>query len=144
MLIVGLGGGSLREALPRAGWRVDAVEIDSAVTRLAAQDFGLAPLSTRASSTPTAGATSRPRDATYDLIVFDAYGSASIPFHLVTREAFALAKRRLNPGGILALNVEAVGWHHPLVEAIGRDARDDRSRTSSRCRSPSRRTSSAT
>jgi hypothetical protein len=58
-------------------------------------------------------------DSTYDVIVIDAYGSGAIPFHLVTREAFALAKRRLAPGGVLALNVEAIGWHHPLVEALG-------------------------
>jgi len=102
----------------RAGWTVDAVEIDSAVTRLAAQEFGFKPFHARVVHADGRRylATTRER---YDLIVFDAYGSASIPFHLVTREAFALAKARLEPGGILALNVEAVGWHHPLVESLG-------------------------
>ena len=121
-LIVGLGGGSLAKLYQRSGWTVDAVEIDSAVTRMAAQEFGLKPFHARVFHADGRRylATSRER---YDLIVFDAYGSASIPFHLVTREAFALAKARLAPGGILALNVEAVGWHHPLVESLGRTLR---------------------
>lgn len=49
---------------------------------------------------------------------FDAFVSASIPFQLVTGEAFAEAKARLVPGGILLLNAEAVGWHDPLVHAL--------------------------
>jgi len=118
-LIVGLGGGSLAKLYQRAGWTVDAVEIDTAVTRLAAQDFGLKPFHARVYDGDGRRFLATTRQS-YDLIVFDAYGSASIPFHLVTREAFALAKARLNPGGILALNVESVGWHHPLVESLGR------------------------
>jgi len=117
-LILGLGGGSLAKLYQRAGWTVDAVEIDTAVTRLAAQEFGFKPFHARVYNGDGRRYLATTRQG-YDLIVFDAYGSASIPFHLVTREAFALAKARLNPGGILALNVEAVGWHHPLVEALG-------------------------
>jgi spermidine synthase len=118
-LIVGLGGGSLAKLYTRATWTVDAVEIDTAVTRLARQEFGLKPYH----ATVFDGDGRRYLARTgrkYDLVVFDAYGSASIPFHLVTKEAFALARSRLNPGGVLALNVEAVGWHHPLVESLGR------------------------
>lgn len=121
-LIVGLGGGSLAKLYTRATWTVDAVEIDTAVTRLARQEFGLQPFH----ATVHAGdgrrflATTQQR---YDLIVFDAYGSASIPFHLVTKEAFALARAHLAPLGVLALNVEAVGWHHPLVESLGNTLR---------------------
>jgi len=37
------------------------------------------------------------RDGRYDLIIVDAFGSGAIPFHLVTREAFALCKSRLAP-----------------------------------------------
>lgn len=117
-LILGLGGGSLAKLYARKGWRVDAVEIDSVVTRLARADFGLKPYHARV-VTADGRRYLATTDSTYDLIVFDAYGSASIPFHLVTEEAFALAKRRLAPGGILALNVEAVGWHHPLIESVG-------------------------
>jgi spermidine synthase len=48
----------------------------------------------------------------------DAFGSSSIPFHLVTAEAFALTKSRLNPDGVLAMNIEAVGWDSPIVKSL--------------------------
>jgi spermidine synthase len=118
-LVVGLGGGSLAKLYTRANWAVDAVEIDTAVTRLARQEFGLQPFHATVFDGDGRRYLAR-TDRKYDLILFDAYGSASIPFHLVTQEAFALARSRLNPGGVLALNVEAVGWHHPLVESLGR------------------------
>jgi hypothetical protein len=40
----------------------------------------------------------------YDLIVLDAFGSDSIPVHLVTREAFALYLEKLAPGGLIAVH----------------------------------------
>jgi hypothetical protein len=36
----------------------------------------------------------------------------------VTREAFAAAKARLRPGGIVVVNVETVGWQDPLAHAL--------------------------
>jgi len=39
-----------------------------------------------------------------DFIVLDAYNSDTIPFHLITREFFELAKSRLKSDGILAIN----------------------------------------
>jgi hypothetical protein len=53
------------------------------------------------------------------VIFFDAFGSGAIPFHLVTREVFALAKAHLSPGGILLANVEGVGWDDVLVRGVG-------------------------
>jgi hypothetical protein len=50
--------------------------------------------------------------------VLDAFGSSSIPFHLVTVESFGLAKARLREGGVLAVNVETVGWKDPLVAGL--------------------------
>ena len=61
----------------------------------------------------------------WDVIVFDAYGSSAIPFHLVTRECYAEAKARLEPGGVLALNVEAWGWHHPIVHSLASTLRTE-------------------
>lgn len=54
----------------------------------------------------------------YDIVAMDAFGSSSIPFHLVTEEAFGLAASRLNPGGIVALNLESKGWDGPVIRAI--------------------------
>jgi spermidine synthase len=48
----------------------------------------------------------------------DAFGSSSIPFHLVTAEAFALIGSRLKPQGILTINIESLGWHHILVRSL--------------------------
>ena len=117
LLLVGLGGGSVAKLLSRQGWKVDAVEIDPVVTRIARRDFGLEPSEANVSDDDGRHYLSvTPR--TYDAIVLDAFGSSSIPFHLVTREAFALAAARLSPDGILAINVESVGWDDPLVLAL--------------------------
>jgi spermidine synthase len=117
MLLVGLGGGSVAKSYAREGWKVDAVEIDPVVTRIAREHFGLEPhdavvhdadgrryLSTRAAS--------------YDLIILDAFGSSSIPFHLVTREAFDLVSRRLSHNGVLAINVQSIGWDALIVRSL--------------------------
>jgi spermidine synthase len=55
----------------------------------------------------------------YDLVLIDAYGSSSIPFHLVTVEAFRDVRAALEPGGIVAINVISVGWNDPIVPMIG-------------------------
>jgi spermidine synthase len=47
-------------------------------------------------------------DARYDLIFLDAFSSASIPTHLITREALDLYRSRLKPDGILLWNVNSL------------------------------------
>ena len=61
----------------------------------------------------------RRTDERYDLIVVDAYRQPYIPFYLATREFFRLARERLAPGGVLALNVAQVPGDDRLSEAIG-------------------------
>lgn len=117
LLLVGLGGGGTAEVFSRRGWDVDAVEIDPEIPALARRYFGLKPQHAHVFIDEGRRFLQRSRDR-YDVILFDAFGSASIPFHLVTREAFAEAKARLAPGGILALNVETVGWQDPLAHAL--------------------------
>jgi spermidine synthase len=117
LLLIGLGGGSVAKAFARHEWRVDSVEIDQAVTELAYRDFGL-----EASDTTVFHMDGRryltTTDRRYDLIIVDAFGSSSIPFHLVTREAFALLASRLAPGGAVAINVESVGWRDIVVRSL--------------------------
>jgi len=117
LLLVGLGGGSVARLFAHEGWSVDAVEIDPAVTRIARRDFGLQPSEAQVYEDDGRHFLSV-APGRYDAIVLDAFGSSSIPFHLVTREAFALAASRLAPDGVLAVNVEAVGWDDPLVGAL--------------------------
>ncbi len=117
MLLVGLGGGSVAKSFHRDGWSVDAVEIDPVVACLAGSHFGLEPAEADVYQMDGRQFLIT-NDKQYHLIVLDAFGSSSIPFHLVTREAFELARSRLASGGILAMNVEAVGWHDILVHAL--------------------------
>jgi hypothetical protein len=50
----------------------------------------------------------RRTDRRYDLIYVDAYHQPYVPFYLATQEFFRLAKERLRPGGLIALNVATV------------------------------------
>jgi spermidine synthase len=116
---VGLGGGSIAKSFAESNWSVDVVEIDPTVVDIAHEYFGLT--DDEASVTTMDGRQYLiTHDTRYDLIVLDAFGSSSIPFHLVTREAFALVKEHLKPDGILALNIEADGWYDTLVRSLGR------------------------
>ncbi len=114
MLLIGLGGGSLVKSYSETGWEVDAVEIDPEVIVMAGKYFGLGAAGGRIHEIDGRrflAATGKK----YDVVLIDAYGSSSIPFHLVTAEAFRLAKSVLNDGGVVALNVICLGWNDPLV-----------------------------
>ncbi len=117
MLLVGLGGGTLVKNFARAGWQVDAVEIDPVITRIARQYFGLADAEGRIYHVDGRRYLTARADA-YDVIIMDAFGSSSIPFHLVTQESFGLIAARLNPGGVFAINVEATGWEDLIVRSL--------------------------
>ena len=117
MLLVGLGGGSTAKSFAGKGWSVDAVEIDPVVERMARTYFGLEPSDATIHTMDGRRFLITHSDA-YDVIVLDAFGSSSIPFHLVTREVFGLIHSRLKAGGIFAMNIEAVGWHDILVRSI--------------------------
>jgi spermidine synthase len=60
-----------------------------------------------------------PPDVRYHMLVVDAFtNELYIPFHLGTREFFELCRRRLEPGGVLAMNVYAVGEDAPNLRAL--------------------------
>jgi hypothetical protein len=52
------------------------------------------------------------------LIYIDAYRPPYVPFYLATREFFELARSRLAPNGIVALNVATVPGDYRLAEGI--------------------------
>ncbi len=60
----------------------------------------------------------RRTDKRYDLIIVDAYHQPYVPFYLATREFFRLARERLEPGGIVALNVASVPGDESLLDGI--------------------------
>jgi spermidine synthase len=117
MLLVGLGAGTVAKVFGRDGWRVRSVEIDPVVTRLAREHFGFSD-----ADGPVFHEDGRrflvDHPETYDLVVMDAFGSSAVPFHLVTTEAFALVKSRLREGGLLAMNIEAVGWDDIFARSL--------------------------
>jgi hypothetical protein len=46
-----------------------------------------------------------PPDQRFDVLVLDAFTSDAIPVHLLTREAFEIYLRHMNPGGIIAVHI---------------------------------------
>jgi spermidine synthase len=117
LLLVGLGGGSVAKSFAGDGWSVDAVEIDATIVDVARRYFGLLRRDARVFTMDGRAFLRRHRDA-YDVVVLDAFGSCAIPFHLITGESFDLVARRLRPGGVLAVNIESVGWRDPLVASV--------------------------
>jgi spermidine synthase len=116
LLLIGLGGGSVVKHYAQEGWSIDVVEIDPAVTETAYDYFGLEPA--EAQIYHMDGREFLNRAGTYDIIILDAFGSSAIPFHLVTKEMFANIGSHLNPDGLLAINVEAIGWHGLIVRSL--------------------------
>ena len=84
--------------------RVDAVELDGELSSIGKRYFHLGGPRLHlytADARPWLAASS----ARYDSIVLDAYRQPYIPFYLLTREFFALARRHLTPRGVLIVNV---------------------------------------
>jgi len=123
--VIGLAAGTipaqLRHFYPE-GLSVTGVEIDPAVVDLGRRHFGMPSDSTWLDTQVADGRVFLGRLAkpgSYDLVIVDAFAQEYyIPFHLATEEAFREAKALLRPGGILAMNVAAVGPDSPLLRAI--------------------------
>ena len=96
---------------------IDAVEIDPDVTEVGRElfDFG-------GENITTHSADARPwlqaQSETFDSILVDAYRQPYIPFYLTTREFFDAARSRLNPGGVVAVNVGHVPGNDDLEKVL--------------------------
>ncbi len=107
--LVGLGAGViLRYARPGSQWTV--YEIDPAIARIA-QNPAMFSHWTDAAVTPALvvgdgriGLREAP-DASFDVIVVDAFASDAIPAHLLTREAIQLYLRKLRHGGTVLFHI---------------------------------------
>ena len=108
--ILGNAGGTTARALGRfyPDARVDGVELDPAVSRAGREYFGMEDNPNLTVYDADARPFLRRTDERYDLIIVDAYHQPYVPFYLATREFFRLARERLAPGGIVALNVASV------------------------------------
>jgi spermidine synthase len=58
-------------------------------------------------------------DGRFDVIVVDVFRGLYLPAHLVTREFFAACHRRLEPGGVLAMNAATPLDSGRLLGALG-------------------------
>jgi SAM-dependent methyltransferase len=106
--LVGVGVGTLA-AYGNSGQRFDFYEIDPAVVRIARDSGHFRYLSSSAADVRVILGDgrlelSRARSS-YGLIVLDAFSSDAIPAHLLTVEALEGYRRKLAPGGLLAIHI---------------------------------------
>ncbi|MEL6713422.1 MAG: fused MFS/spermidine synthase, partial [Planctomycetota bacterium] len=126
-LIVGLGAGTTVRVLAGVGDGATelapvGVEPDPAVVSPAREFFGLA-LGGTDGRTAVGGldgrAALRFTRGAFDQIVVDAYANnMEIPAHVVTVEAFAEMRERLNEDGWIAVNVGGFGPEDPVLRAV--------------------------
>lgn len=106
--IIGLGGGRtawyLHKSVPDL--RFTAVELDPAVARIAEKYFHVRPEKNFTVEIKDGRVYLARTDKTFDVILIDAYRGPFVPFHLLTREFYALVAAHLNPGGVAVQNVE--------------------------------------
>ncbi len=109
--VVGLGIGTL-SAYGRPGDTIRFYELDPDVLQLARSHFGYLDatpatlefvLGDARLSLERELAAGQPQR--YDVLAIDAFSSDSIPVHLITREAIALAARHIAPDGIIAVHI---------------------------------------
>ena len=107
ILMIGLGGGSISSYLGRflPDAEIDTVEVDPGVITAAKSFFGMKE-TTRVRYLEGDGRVFlNRRKEPYDLILVDAFHGGYVPFHLLTREFYALVKQRLAPAGAAVFNV---------------------------------------
>ena len=127
MALIGLGAGS-SACLTRPDDRLTIFEIDPAVVRLSARpggDFSYVPTCQPSARVELGDARLRiaeEPDASFDVIVVDAFSSDAIPAHLLTREALALYLRKTRPNGVVVLHLS--NRNLALVSEAARVARD--------------------
>jgi hypothetical protein len=117
---VGLGTGSLAcYVQPGDVWQF--YEIDLAVVAIARDPARFTYLSSCAPDVPIVIGDARltladTPDASYDVLVIDAFSSDAIPVHLLTREAMAIYLRKLAPDGVALVHVS--NRHLELVSVV--------------------------
>ncbi|MCK9495750.1 MAG: fused MFS/spermidine synthase [Dehalococcoidia bacterium] len=105
---IGGGGFSLPRYVNevRPGSRSTVLEIDGALVDLVEGELGLQPSEDLEVVVDDARLSLRQEeDDAFDLVVGDAFGSLSVPWHLTTREFIGEIDRVMRPGGIYVVNV---------------------------------------
>ena len=107
ILLVGLGGGVLTNYLGRflPDAQIDSVEIDPGVVDAAKTWFGVKEAERKRVVESDGRVFLNRNRRLYDVALIDAYIGGAVPFHLMTKEFYALLKRRLAPGGVAVFNI---------------------------------------
>jgi spermidine synthase len=107
VLVIGLGGGTLPMFLRRhyPTLTIDVVDIDPDVVEVAKKFLGFEEDDRMRAHVADGRKFIEACEEPYDLILLDAYGSDSIPYHLATREFLIATRRALTPGGLVAGNI---------------------------------------
>ncbi|MFD1776197.1 spermidine synthase [Paenibacillus rhizophilus] len=58
------------------------------------------------------------RDGAFDYIVLDAFSDKGTPRHLMSEEFFRLVRAKLNPGGMILMNLTGKGGNDRLIQAV--------------------------
>jgi spermidine synthase len=118
--VLGNAGGTVARAFGRfyPPTEIDGVEIDPAVSDVGFRFFGMGDNRRLHVHDADARPFLRSTSERYDLIYVDAYRPPYVPFYLASREFFELVRSRLEPGGIVALNVATVPDDHRLAEGV--------------------------
>ncbi|GAC1478224.1 MAG: fused MFS/spermidine synthase [Candidatus Dormibacteria bacterium] len=118
--LVGLAGGTVARQFTAIDGPIpiDGVELDPKIVEVGRKFFAMTEPNLK-----VAVADGRywmaTQQASYDVILVDAYRQPYIPFYLTTREFFESAKAHLKPGGVLAINVGRTATDYRLVDALG-------------------------
>jgi hypothetical protein len=105
--VVGLGTGTMA-AFGRAGDYLRLYEINPQVRKVAASRFTYLPRCKGEAEVVLGDARlslEREPPQHFDLLVLDAFSSDAIPVHLLTKEAFEVYARHLNPNGVIAVHI---------------------------------------
>ena len=125
-LMIGLGGGSIQRAYqhfyPQVN--IDTVELDPAVLEVAKKYFSVQETPTHHMHISDGRQYLRRTQKKYDVMILDAYKSGRygsfIPYHLVTKEFFELAREHLTENGVVVYNVIGTmqGWRADILGAV--------------------------
>ena len=125
--IIGLGTGTIA-CYGQPGQHLTYYEIDPAIERIARDPRYFTFLSDCPAQVKVILGDARltikdAPDASYDMIILDAFSSDSIPMHLVTREAMHLYLSKVKPGGVLVFHTSNRYLDlEPVLANLARDA----------------------
>jgi spermidine synthase len=126
--IIGLGGGSIPKKYHKEfpSLEVDVAEIDPEVVQVARKHFDLKESKNLRVHAQDGRLFLNKSSQPYDLILLDAYYTDAIPFHLTTREFFALANQKLSPDGIVVANIigAVTGPHGRITRSVAKTLRE--------------------